>query len=435
MIRRAVGSTFWLSGIIVLGFLAPQTAFPIILSAFALSFMGYVLLSRDFGGERPGLFLVVMAILGRLLLFPSTPALSDDIYRFIWDGMLQLDGIPLLESTPTTMIENGTLNRPVYEDLYPLLNSPDYLTIYPPMIQWINAFAAFLSDGRVIPFALVIRIFMLAGDLISAGILWRIGKEKGLGSAATLWWLMNPLLVVETTGNLHAEGLVVTALLATWHYLKRNNLVGGAILFSMAVLLKLHPLMLLPLLLLNLGIGKGIKFLSAALTLIAGSFLICYGTSIFQLSDSVRLYFQHFEFNAGIYYLVRSIAEVYLGYNPIQWLGPTLATSSLIIILSISWAYRNKMDHVIMGAGWIYALYFLLSTTVHPWYILLPFGLMLISSYRISVTGWTFLVTLSYSHYWGDVNSPNWPLTIIEYVLLVVLIWINIRYQLRCRER
>lgn len=424
MTRRLTGAVLWLSGLVVLGNLAGQTDFAIILAGASLCFGGYALLSSEFSSVRSALFLGTLAFAGRMLLFPVLPLLSDDIYRFIWDGMLQIDGIPLLEATPTHLMEKGQLPATVYSELYPLLNSPDYLTIYPPLIQWMNAVAVYLAGGSVLVFAVIIRSFMLVSDLISAMLIWQIGKGKGLGHEAAFWWLLNPLLVIETTGNLHAEGFVVTCLLATWYWLGRKKVLWGALCFAMAVLFKLHPLMLFPLILLNLGWKNGIRFLVGSLAVIVLAFSIAYGSDVFQLNSSIGLYFQNFEFNAGIYYLLRAIITWQIGYNPIQWLGPAMAAFSAVLILVISWRYRRN-NNMLEGAGWIYAGYLLLSTTVHPWYILIPFGLMLFSSYRITMTGWTFLVILSYSHYWGNANSPDWGLTIAEYTLLFILFWIN----------
>lgn len=121
----------WLAGIGWLGYFSEQTHFYGILAGYAVAFgaFGWLLgLPRESLSIR---FTILLAIFGRLLLVGSVPLLSNDIYRFLWDGLRWLDGANAYVGTPTQVITIFARD-PSYANLYPLLNSPDYYSVYPP---------------------------------------------------------------------------------------------------------------------------------------------------------------------------------------------------------------------------------------------------------------------------------------------------------------
>ena len=63
------------------------------------------------------------------------------------------------------------------------------------------------------------------------------------------------------------------------------------------------------------------------------------------------------------------------------------------------------------------SFYFLLSTTVHPWYIATPLLLGIFSKYRFPIV-WSFVVMLSYSAYGKDGFDENLWLVGLEYFIV-----------------
>ena len=85
--------------------------------------------------------LLIAGILFRIMLLFSLPNLSDDVYRFIWDGRLTANGINPFSHLPTEIIQMPPVNG-ITKELFGQLNSPDYYTIYPPVLQgvfWLTA--------------------------------------------------------------------------------------------------------------------------------------------------------------------------------------------------------------------------------------------------------------------------------------------------------
>lgn len=140
--------------------------------------------------------------------------------------------------------------------------------------------------------------------------------------------------------------------------------------------------------------------------------------------ESVRLWFSSFEFNASIYYIIRSIGLFIKGYNIIAVAGPALALLTIAGIASIWWIYIRKpgMDWSIAMLA-VLTLYFLMSTTVHPWYIGSLLALAVVSGHIYPII-WSCLIFLSYSHYADGNSAENYWLIGIEYLILFCwMIW------------
>lgn len=139
---------------------------------------------------------------------------------------------------------------------------------------------------------------------------------------------------------------------------------------------------------------------------------------------SVRLWFHSFEFNASIYYLIRGLGYLFEGYNIIQKAGPILAMITLAGIGMIWLIYIRKpsLDWATAMLS-VLTMYFLMSTTVHPWYLGTLLALSVISLHLYPVV-WTCLVFLSYSHYQGGGFEENFLLIATEYILLFTwMVW------------
>jgi hypothetical protein len=120
---------------------------------FALASLAYglagawVVRHRPMG--RPVLLLIIGAAVSfRLLLLPTTPTLSTDVYRYLWDGRLSAAGVSPYHHTPTA----PELARFRSDGLYASLNHPDWHTIYPPGAQLLFAAVVRWLSGDVLVF-------------------------------------------------------------------------------------------------------------------------------------------------------------------------------------------------------------------------------------------------------------------------------------------
>ncbi|MFN7259780.1 MAG: polyprenol phosphomannose-dependent alpha 1,6 mannosyltransferase MptB [Cyclobacteriaceae bacterium] len=176
--------------------------------SFVLLFLIYVWVLRS-ESETEISFWIVAAILFRLCFLFSTPLLSDDFYRFIWDGRLLAAGVHPFAELPRFYIENNSTIPGIDKSLFDKLNSPDYFTIYPPVNQLIFWVAARLSFGSILSGVVVIRLFIIASEIGTIWLIKKILHHYQLPARNALLYALNPLVIIELTGNLHFEALLI----------------------------------------------------------------------------------------------------------------------------------------------------------------------------------------------------------------------------------
>ena len=402
----------WLISIIVLGFLAVQNDFVTIIAGYGTAFvMSYFLISKSDYEFRD---LIVLGLVARIILFMSTPLLSDDIYRFIWDGRMIMEGLNPYSWTPTMVastIDNGCL--------YNNLNSPDYYSVYPAICQVVFLIATWLAGSSVFWSGFIIKIFLLLADLCIFKFLNDWLKSEGSDSRRALWYFLNPLVLIETFGNLHFEVVMIALMMYAFMMMKRQSV--SALALAGGVATKLLPAITLPFVLFRIRWQSALRYL----VIFCGASLILFTPILlaFQsqgFGESVNLYFQTFEFNASIYYIFKEMGWLVLGYNGIHIIGPLCVITAGLLILIMSYLYRkadiSKWPEALLL---IFTIYFLFATTVHPWYIITPLVLSLMTKYNYAIV-WSAVVTLSYHAYWFQPVKENMYLIALEYLVVAV---------------
>jgi hypothetical protein len=115
--------------------------------------------------------------------------------------------------------------------------------------------------------------------------------------------------------------------------------------------------------------------------------------------------------------LLREIGFAFTGFNTIQYLGTALALIDVILILWISFRAKSFLEAVVL----ILSIHLLMSTTVHPWYIIPLMGLSFLTHLKYPLA-WSGLIFLSYAAYRTEVVEENLWLTAFSYLLLFVFI-------------
>jgi alpha-1,6-mannosyltransferase len=398
-------------------------------SIYALTFASYawLILSRHSIRLRDGLLLALVA---RMVSLFFDPLLSDDYYRFIWDGMLMHDDIHPMAYTPSYLMQHPEIAT-VNELLYNQLNSQNYYSVYPPVAQWIFRLSYEINGLHIRWHVVFFKILLIATDILITYLLYHLLLAKKQPTQRVLWYALNPLILLEFTGNLHMDGIMIAGLLGAVYLSDKKSMLWSSILMAFSVLSKLLTLILIPFMPRGLYWKKMILFSLLSFSL---SMLILYASfgSHTGWMESVRLWFVSFEFNASMYYLARELGYWLTGYNTIGKTGPVLALITLCGI-GLYWI-RYLMNHKTEWSTamlFVLTFYFLMATTVHPWYLasLLCLGIL---SNRFYPLVWTFLVFLSYSHYMDGGFRENYFLIATEYILLTA--WIIWEWQIRKRQ-
>ena len=311
----------------------------------------------------------------------------------------------------------------INQQLYQGMNSRDYFTVYPPIAQWIFVIAVRLFPESIIGNLIVMRLIIILSELGSILLIMRILRRYGLSTDKVLIYAWNPLVIIELTGNLHFEAIMVFFILLALYYFQKSQWRWSAMALAASIATKLVPLIFLPLLVLRMPWKKTIGYWALCTVMVVVFFLTIWSPELTEnMGSSLSLYFQKFEFNASIYYLVREIGFALKGYNIIHEAGKYLALTTLLIILGFSWYSHGSMS-LAKAMLWALTVYLLMSTTVHPWYITPLVALAVFTDYRFPIA-WSMLVIVSYAGYTETGYTENINLVITEYVLLAItLIW------------
>ncbi len=406
------------AGLYFLGNLVPRTDFQTTLGLFVLLF-GLMFLIFGLADEKtPWLFIFLAGLLFRFSLFLAIPQWSDDYARFLWDGeLLRMQENPYSE-TPRQFLKNHPVEATrLLDQLFPLLNSPDYFSVYPPLNQGIFWLAAQASGGLIANGIISLRLILLLGEIAVFMLFIRLLRVFNLPLKLLFLYWFNPLVILEITGNLHFEGLVLLLLLASVLAVERKKIPLAGGFWGLAVGMKLVPLVLLPAFVFFKKARESRLFwISVSIALLLSFFGLLMDSSWVNFLQSVRLYQGKFEFNASLYYLLREIGFWIQGYNTIATLTKVLSALTLGLVIFFSWK-RKPSTAVELVDLWvlIYLIYLVLQPVVHPWYLIPAFGLSLLTG-RNTFLIWSFAVIFSYRAY-GSVPVVESPLFLaIEYL-------------------
>jgi alpha-1,6-mannosyltransferase len=368
-------------------------------------------------------FWLIVSFFFRLIFIFSLPALSDDFYRFVWDGRLWNAGYHPFAELPAYYLSKDTPG--IDHALYQSLNSKDYFTIYPPLSQAVFWLATKIFPTSVEGSVLVMRLVLLLAEAGNLILLRKLLIKFEMPQWPSLLYALNPLVIIELTGNIHFEAMVIFFLLLSAYAWVHQRKVFSIASMALAISAKLVPLIFIPAWLGQVRFSKWIPYGIVLASVTAIVFFPLWNQKIIQaMSESVGLYFNKFEFNASLYYLVREFGFWLYGYNIIQTVGWKLAviTTLLILFFSFRKGITREENTQLQSARimmqdwmWIMMIYFLFATTLHPWYITTLLCLSVFTHYRFPLV-WTYFIFLSYLGYTQDSFHEVLWLTALEYL-------------------
>ncbi len=202
-----------------------------------------VCVARLGSGPPPLALILGVAALLRAMVLVFPPFLSNDLYRYIWDGWVQLAGINPFAFIPDDP-HLAFLRDAV---VFPNINRAAYApTIYPPAAQMLFAASAGVSRVLHLPPVLGLKIFEAGFE---AGTIWallRLLRAAGQPVSRVLIYAWNPVPVWEFASSGHVDVFAVTfialALLAA--VTARPGWAAAAL--AAATLIKLLPVILVP---------------------------------------------------------------------------------------------------------------------------------------------------------------------------------------------
>lgn len=428
---------------------------PTFLTFFYIASGGYILALLRLKHETLSLkFVFGFAIIFRLILLFTTPSLSDDLYRYIWDGHLLNSGV-----NPYAFAVNSASLDAFDTPLRALVNHDWMASPYLPVSQLVFAIVEFLIPQKILAFQVTAVIF----DLLTGWLIVDILGKLGLSRQNVLIYLWNPLIIIEFAHGAHFDAVMIfLMMLAIWFFVKKSRpfksfSLGSAFALAGATLTKLLPVLLVPIFWWRWGWKQ--RFIFAAIFLAAlGLFIPGAGLGIVGSQDgtgifgALRIYLQWWNYNSGIYHWLEVWFSGYQtsGAVPVEIVGQTPITIAkaitttllgLTVFLTAWLAWRNENTDtqslqsqnltLIRLAMLPFGAYLLLTATVHPWYVtlilpLLPFFKS--SHYKYFLWPWLYFsmaVPLSYLTYLDPNNLREYSwVRLVEYIPVYgLLLW------------
>jgi alpha-1,6-mannosyltransferase len=398
-------------------------------------------------GRKEFVLIVGLAILFRIvLLFTSPPTLSDDVYRYVWDGRLMKAGV-----NPYAHPVNSPLLDPYSLPLRDLVNHNWMASPYLPAAQLLFAIIYRLVPDS--PLAFQIAAVLL--DLLTGWLVIDLLQRLGLPRTRALIYLWHPLVIVESAHGAHVvDALMVCMIMATlWLLIARRSRTLSAVVLAAATLTKGIPALLFPLVARRWKLGPTILYGSLVVAACA-LFAIGAGWGLTGPLDgeglfgALRIYGSLWNYNGGLYHWIEVLVSGYptAGAVPQEVVGPgpilaakLIVAIILVAVLGVAWYKERKIEDglsLLRLAMVPLAAYLLLTTTVHPWYVTLVIPLLPFLTPRVSeetklnrrLLPWLYFalaVAFSYMTYLDVENLREYDSArLLEYVpLYLLLIW------------
>jgi hypothetical protein len=352
--------------------------------------------------------IIFLAIIFRLgLIAPDPAVLSKDIYRYIWDGRVQQNGINPYRYPPGALeLEHMRDDR-----IFPNINRKDYPTLYPAGAQISFRIFYMLVGDSVTGY----KGLMVFFDILTLLVLAALLKTWGLNLSRIIVYAWNPLVIFEIAYSGHLEGLTVFLMVAALYLSAIHKKIPAIIMLALSAAVKMYPALLIAAFLNRGDRIKGIIAFSATLMLLYLPFSGAGG----KISGFLPVYLKnpHESFNLGLKYLLMRLIPG-LDYYLLSLLFIiALAIAGVIVFL------KEKKD--VEGFRYAYILtgllMVLMPASLHPWYVILIIPFLTIYPSPAWLI-FSLSVTLSYLKYTSPQGiMPAWVL-LAEYLPLFALL-------------
>ena len=364
--------------------------------------------SRERHSNALSMIILIFALGFRASLISADPAvLSKDMYRYIWDGRIQQNGINPYLYPP----DAEQLNKLRDDKVYPNINRKPYRTLYPAGAQLFFRLLHMIAGDSVIGYKALMTLF----DLLTLFVLMALLRTYGFEKTRLFIYAWNPLVIFEIAYSGHLEGITVFFMVLAFYLNATNKNLLGVVALAISSATKLYPAIFLPTLLNPGQRVKGILCFTLAIVLLYVPFL----TAGSKVSGFLPIYLQNPDesFNLGIkYFMMKMLPQ--LNYYLLSKVFLLAVTAVGLFIF-----FKNKQKHQVLWYAYLLTglLMVLMPASLHAWYliILIPF----LSFYP--AVAWLFFsiaVTLSYLKYVSPAGIMPKGVLMLEYGPLFTLL-------------
>ncbi len=295
------------------------------------------------------LAVVVLGVLMRLLIMPSTRELSDDAARYHWDGKAIAHGVNPYLFAP----DDPRVARLWTDAVDERINHPWNRTCYPPVAEGLFTVSYLLSPGSLRG----LQLLSLLAEILTWFILAQELARRRLPTSWLLVMVWSPLLICQgyLPGHLDLLTLPFIALLIRAVLARQGARAGLWLIF--ACLIKPLPLLLLPAIARELGLRRTVRLVVVCGVVGVAAYLPFWSAG-WDLFSSTWLMATDWSFNGSVGALLESFLakrQAHLVSGIFTGLG----------ILLTAWRGRDFLARAI-GAQIVFVIF---TPTLFPWYL------------------------------------------------------------------
>jgi hypothetical protein len=313
----------------------------------------------------------VIAVSTRAVLVPAAPTLSNDVYRYVWDGRVMSAGISPYRYSP-----GAEELAPLHEGddaVWPYINRKSAITIYPP--------------GAELFYAVVYKVYpdsmpwtkaaMVLIDLANCLLIALLLRRFAMPAARSLVYAWSPLPILEFGSSGHVETLSVfwtllallAGVIAVQSYarneVRRGQIasIASGVAMAAAALVKLIPLILIVGWVRRFGLRIALLAVGIFVAVYAGFTALTGG----YISPFLLTYLGKEDSNSAVYFLSAHVVGAALGVGEgVVRIALGLAT---LVGFALIMFRRERGPYDFIGKSFLLvAVYLLFATNAHPWY-------------------------------------------------------------------
>jgi hypothetical protein len=366
------------------------------LAAFGIAFAAYLvaLHASSSVSARDVRLCVGVAIAWRIALVLAPPILSDDIYRYVWEGRIQLHG-----GNPYVWEDRPEGQRWVAlrDGIWEGVTHKFYSALYPPAWQ-IAARAVVAAHDSVT----MMKAFLVACELGALGLLAWVVKRRGLPPSRILVMAWSPLALVEIAGSGHNDAFGMLWLVAALAALESGRPALAAVASAVAFDAKILPGFVAA------AWARRFRFWHIAVgAVVAAALFLPYLAAGSGLWHSAIRYARYWRFNETLFAVLRLALDV-----------DSAVTASTLLLLAVAGVVAWRRTETARAGLIVVAASLLLAANVLPWYALwlLPFLVLADAPAALLFTGTVTLAYLAYPE-WRSTGDwhVSWAVRALEY--------------------
>jgi hypothetical protein len=323
--------------------------------SFVLFLIAYFFIKRNKDKENiffriklPWL-IIIFGLLYRITLLPSATSTSEDIYRYVWDGKVLLNGF-----NPLVVPPNAPQLEHLRDDVYDKIVYKHIPAIYPPLSQLVFTVVYFFSGNSLFGF----KILYFVCEAVILIFLLKLLLIKKYNPDFIILYAWMPLPVMEYFVNAHLDPFGIMLMIVSLYFLEKGNYLKSSVFLALSALARLYPAFLIPLIFRKIGFKKSIYFI-AVFSIVMIIFYLPFLSGDLTLFTALSSYLARWEFNGSVYNLFKSI------YSDGE---PARIICGICFLVSISIISFRYKDFLKASFG-IFLSLIIFSSTLYPWYL------------------------------------------------------------------